>query len=430
MRKHGADIQRPWEIVDFENDHKDKEYPIIGTFKQAQTGETERVRSKYLFGDEGASSFVRERLGFKLHHKDPVSHIWGVMDGVVRTDFPDIKMKCTIHSDHGSIMVIPRENNLVRLYIQLASSTDHDFRSRKDATEAHVQASAKKILTPYYITWDRVEWYSVYPISQGIVERYSLDNRIFLGGDCCPTHSPKAGQGMNTAFHDALNLAWKLHPVEAGFADPSVLSTYESERKLIAESLLGFDAKYATLFSQRSPSASEVRGVSKYGDHGDHGEDNGFIKTFKANQEFTSGYQIQYPANGFNWSSNHPATSHLFIPTRSKLRPGYVMPSANATRVVDANVVHSEQEVSWNGLFGIFLFAGQPPRTSQTLADLAANFQRKNSFYAAYERTDRFTVSYHERDNPHSRFFTICTIFASSRDGIKISELVPALFAL
>lgn len=234
---------------------------------------------------------------------------------------------------------------------------------------------------------------------------------------------------MNTAFHDALNLAWKLHHVEAGFADPSVLSTYESERKLIAESLLRFDAKYAALFSQQSPSASEVRGVSKYGDHGNHGEENEFIKTFKANQEFTSGYGIQYPANEFNWSSNHPATSHLFIPTRSKLRPGYVMPSANATRVIDANVVHLEQEVSWNGSFRIFLFAGQPSKTSQALADLAANFQRKNSFYAAYERTDRSTVSYHERDNPHSRFFTICTIFASSRDDIKISELVPALLA-
>lgn len=87
-------------------------------------------------------------------------------------------------------MIIPRENNLVRLYIQLASSTDRNFASRKDATEAQVQTSAKQILTPYYIEWDFVEWFSVYPISQGIVERYSSsENRIFLGGDCCHTHS-------------------------------------------------------------------------------------------------------------------------------------------------------------------------------------------------------------------------------------------------
>lgn len=98
-------------------------------------------------------------------------------------------MKCTIHSDHGSIMIIPRENDLVRLYIQIASSTDKDFNPRKQATPEEVQASAKKILQPYYIEWDRVEWYSVYPIGQGIAEKYTLDHRIFMGGDCCHTHS-------------------------------------------------------------------------------------------------------------------------------------------------------------------------------------------------------------------------------------------------
>lgn len=98
-------------------------------------------------------------------------------------------MKCTIHSDHGSIMVIPRENNMVRLYIQVASSTDKDWNPRKFATEAEVMETAKKILQPYYIEWDRVEWYSCYPIGQGLAERYTLDERVLLGGDACHTHS-------------------------------------------------------------------------------------------------------------------------------------------------------------------------------------------------------------------------------------------------
>ena len=98
-------------------------------------------------------------------------------------------MKCTIHSDHGSIMIIPRENNLVRLYIQIATSTDKDFNPRKQATQSDVQLAAKRILQPYYIEWDRVEWYSVYPIGQGIADKYTVDHRIFMGGDCCHTHS-------------------------------------------------------------------------------------------------------------------------------------------------------------------------------------------------------------------------------------------------
>uniref|UniRef100_A0A093UTB1 Phenol 2-monooxygenase n=1 Tax=Talaromyces marneffei PM1 TaxID=1077442 RepID=A0A093UTB1_TALMA len=211
IEKAGTTIQRPWTIVDFENSGKDAEYPVEVSLKCLDTNVIENVRAKYLFSGEGARSFVREKLGVKISYKDQISFVWGVMDGVVQTNFPDIKTKCTIHSDSGSIMVIPREDNMVRLYVQIASSTDPDWNPRKTATVEEVQEAAKKILQPYTIQWDRVEWYSVYPIGQGIAEQYTLDHRVFMGGDACHTHSPKAGQGMNTAFHDALNFAWKIH---------------------------------------------------------------------------------------------------------------------------------------------------------------------------------------------------------------------------
>jgi 2-polyprenyl-6-methoxyphenol hydroxylase-like FAD-dependent oxidoreductase len=86
-------------------------------------------------------------------------------------------------------MVIPREDNMVRLYIQIASSSDPDFNPRKTVTEEQVIATAKKILQPYTIDWERLEWFSVYPIGQGISEKYTLDERVFLGGDACHTHS-------------------------------------------------------------------------------------------------------------------------------------------------------------------------------------------------------------------------------------------------
>lgn len=78
---------------------------------------------------------------------------------------------------------------MVRLYIQIASSTDKDWDPRKTATAEEVQQHAKNIFKPYHVEWDRVEWFSVYPIGQGIAERYTLDERVFLGGDVCHTHS-------------------------------------------------------------------------------------------------------------------------------------------------------------------------------------------------------------------------------------------------
>lgn len=92
LNKNGAHVQRPWTITGFKNVGENETYPVLVDLEHVETKEKETVRSKYLFSGEGARSFVRERLGIKIHHKDPIAHVWGVMDGVVRTDFPDIKV--------------------------------------------------------------------------------------------------------------------------------------------------------------------------------------------------------------------------------------------------------------------------------------------------------------------------------------------------
>jgi len=231
---------------------------------------------------------------------------------------------------------------------------------------------------------------------------------------------------MNTAFHDALNLAWKIHHVEAGFADRSILQSYESERKRIAEDLLDFDARYAKLFSARIPSDGEVGAASN---NEKDGEANEFVKVFKSSQEFTSGYGIAYGPNEFNWSPEHSAQSHLFNPKGNTLRSGRVMPPADVTRVVDANKVQLEQEIPLNGSFRIFVFAGLPSATQRAISDFAQNLQKRKSFYSTFEREDIAKVSYHECHNPHSHFCSICITFAAPRDDVEIAKMLPPLLA-
>lgn len=235
---------------------------------------------------------------------------------------------------------------------------------------------------------------------------------------------------MNTAFLDALNLAWKIHAVEGGLANRDLLKTYESERKGVAESLLDFDNRYAKLFSQRPPAAREVEAASGQGqsNHDSKAEDE-FVKIFKESCEFTSGYGVAYGPNEVNWSTNHRAKSTLIHPGATKLRTGHIFINSDVTRVVDANVVHLEQEVPLNGSFRIFIFAGNPSTTQIALQDLANGLGAKSSFYGAYTRQDVDTVSHHERHNPHSLFFTLCTVFATKRTNVEISSDVPELLA-
>lgn len=82
-------------------------------------------------------------------------------------------------------MIIPRENDMVRLYMHLSATAD----SKQTATVEEIQQLAKKILHPYYTEWENVEWFSTYRVRQGVATCYSKDQRVFLGGDACHTHS-------------------------------------------------------------------------------------------------------------------------------------------------------------------------------------------------------------------------------------------------
>jgi hypothetical protein len=230
---------------------------------------------------------------------------------------------------------------------------------------------------------------------------------------------------MNTAFLDALNLAWKIHAVEGGLASRDLLQTYEAERKEVAVALLDFDNKYAKLFSQRPPAASEVKAASETAKQGQN--DNDFIKTFKESCEFTSGYGVAYKPNMLNWSHQHPVQSALIQPKGCKLQTGRLLINADVTRVVDANVVHLEQEVPLNGSFRLFVFAGKLSKPSGALKRLANNLARRDSFYTAFQRPDIQSVSHHEKHNPDSLFFTICTVFAAPRSSIEIDRDVPGV---
>jgi len=228
---------------------------------------------------------------------------------------------------------------------------------------------------------------------------------------------------MNTAFHDALNMAWKIHAVESGLAKQSILSTYETERKDIAEMLLDFDARYASLFSKRRPNAGEV-GSASHVTLTAGGEEDEFVKTFKSSCEFTSGYGVAYKPNIFNWDANHPAKSALFNVPGARLTPGRAFTPTTVTRLADANFVELEQEVPANGAFRIFIFAGKQNKTKKAIADLAVNLEKERSFLSMYRRSDIADVSFFERHNPHSKLFTLSVIYAAAKNDIDV-DLIP-----
>lgn len=224
---------------------------------------------------------------------------------------------------------------------------------------------------------------------------------------------------MNTAFLDSQNLAWKIHLVERGFAHRDILKTYEYERRGVANTLIDFDNQYAKLYSRQLPISRGYRSLHEAALNSD------FALAYTNSRAFVSGYGIHYDSNILNWSPDHPAKSPCFQTIRGKLTPGHLFIIADVTRVVDANLVNLEQAVPLNGSFRIFIFAGHPSNTSTALRDLSVNLRREGSFYMSYLRHDIDSVSWHEKHNPHSHYFTLCIIFAAKRQNIEITNDVP-----
>lgn len=62
------------------------------------------------------------------------------------------------------MLVIPREKRMVCLYVCVASSADADWDPGRTVTRADTQSRARRILQPYSIAWEHVDWFSTYPI--------------------------------------------------------------------------------------------------------------------------------------------------------------------------------------------------------------------------------------------------------------------------
>jgi phenol 2-monooxygenase len=311
-------------------------------------GQAETVRARYVVGCDGARSTVRTSIGRELHG-DSANHAWGVMDVLAVTDFPDIRCKSVIQSaNEGSILIIPREGGyLVRLYVELTQLEIGERVASRNITVDELIAKARRILNPHRLDVKEVPWWSVYEIGQRLTDKFDdvpedeIATRlpsVFIAGDACHTHSPKAGQGMNVSMQDAFNLGWKLVSVLRKQCPPSLLHTYSAERRAIAKELIDFDREWAALLAST------------------HGEGRGAdaAKTqsyFVSSGRYTAGTATHYGPSLLTGDSVHQHLAEGFV-------VGKRFHSAPVIRLADAKPVHLGHVVKADGRFRIFAFAG------------------------------------------------------------------------
>ena len=334
---------------------KDGDRPVTVRLERLDApheGHVETVKAKFVIGCDGARSAVRKALGGELRG-DSASQAWGVMDVLAVTDFPDVRLKAAIQSaDEGSALIIPREGGyLFRIYIELDKLSENERVSSLNVTTDRLIAAARRILHPYTLEVKEIAWWSVYEIGQRLCDRFddlgeeAAQDRapcVFIAGDACHTHSPKAGQGMNVSMQDGFNLGWKLASVLRGRAAPATLRTYSDERRGVAQELIDFDRKWAKMFSAppKDPSKLDSEGV-------DPAE---FQKYFMKQLRFTAGTETRYAPSIICGK-----------PTYQRLAKGFPIGmrfhSAPVIRLADAKPMHLGHAAKADGRFRIYAFA-------------------------------------------------------------------------
>jgi phenol 2-monooxygenase len=212
LRRYSArGVQRSSRLIKVSIDEVgDPVFPVLAEIESPSGIRT--IRTKHLVGADGAHSLVRRSMDLKLKGETS-DFIWGVVDFVADTDFPDIRRRCAIHSDNGSVMVIPRERiatgeYLTRLYVHVqeevkpdsditteegikgASKSEAKARREKITMES-IFAQAQEVFKPYYIKprrSDAVDWWAAYQIGQRVSEHFVKQdskgvNRVFIVGD-------------------------------------------------------------------------------------------------------------------------------------------------------------------------------------------------------------------------------------------------------
>jgi phenol 2-monooxygenase len=339
------------------------EYPVTVTVQHVsggeETGETSTIRARYVVGCEGARSRTRSAIGRELVG-DPMNQSWGVMDAFAVTDFPDIRLKCTIHSaDQGNILIIPREGGyMVRFYIELDQVGDEEVLDRRTVTPEKLAAVANRILHPYTLDVRDVGWWSVYEIGQRLCDKFDdvpaeevpgRLPRVFIAGDACHTHSAKAGQGMNVSMADTWNLGWKLGAVLRGTARPELLHTYSAERQAIAQELIDFDREFARMFSARPKESGDVEGEGV--------DPEEFHRYFVAQGRFTAGVATRYAPSMITAEDSSQDLAAGFP-------VGMRFHSAPVIRLADARPVHLGHVARADGAWRLYVFADRAEPTS------------------------------------------------------------------
>ena len=211
------------------------------------------ARARWLVACDGGRSGVRSQLGIKMAGKS-FPEPWLVVD-IKAKDGAD----CFHHLPYFNFHCDPK-----RPTVSCPQPGGHhrfEFLMLPGETREQMEDPATvRALVSRHVEYDKVEVLRrlVYTFNALVAERWRV-GRVLLAGDAAHMTPQFMGQGMSSGVRDAHNLAWKLDAVLCGRADPSLVDTYEAERKPHAKDMIDVSVRMKEFVSQPNPVKAALR---------------------------------------------------------------------------------------------------------------------------------------------------------------------------
>jgi 2,4-dichlorophenol 6-monooxygenase len=203
---------------------------VVSGILDLATGQTSRVRSRYVVGCDGAGSRVRKALGiemigppliqcyltihFAANLREIVAERPGILHFILDPEAAGVFVAHDIESDWVFMHAIDPSTESVE---------DHD-----DERCQEIIANAAGTPLDARILGKGAWW-----MSSQTAESMGR-GRIFLAGDAAHRFPPTGGLGLNSGIQDIHGLMWRIGAIVGGHASPALLETYERERVPVA----------------------------------------------------------------------------------------------------------------------------------------------------------------------------------------------------
>lgn len=240
LHAQGGEVVRSASLVDLE-EHSDR---LVASIQRG--GTVERVSARWVVGCDGYHSMTRKLGGIEMRGHD-IAQAWAVFDATL-SGWPESYEQNCAYLDEMPVILTALPRKRWRVYLQPSAPRSDLVVDAASVIERYLpQVRFTDVTSPH-----RFHCHSK------VATRYRA-GRILLAGDAAHVCSPSQGHGMNSGLQDAFNLAWKLALVCKGHCAPTLLDSYEAERRPVAEAVVASGDESEKALALSTPSEREAR---------------------------------------------------------------------------------------------------------------------------------------------------------------------------